>query len=63
MNCVNKLTCWIIYDAKEKRIYYLDNDEFKQALLDKPIKLMGKYILLNREKVWIDGILNSDWLI
>ena len=62
MNCVNKVTCWTIYDAKEKRLYSLDHNEFKQVLLDRPVKLVGRFIYINKEKIWIDGILNSEWL-
>jgi hypothetical protein len=62
MNCVNKLTCWTIYDAREKRLYSLDHNEFKQILLDRPVKLVGRFIYIKKEKIWIDGLLNSDWL-
>jgi len=55
---------WTVYDAKHKQFYYLTNEEFKNFLLDRPVKLIGKYILINgKEGTWVDGILNSDWLI
>jgi len=62
MNCTNKLTCWAIYDAKDRRIYSLDHREFKQILLDRPVKLIGRFLYINGSKIWIDGLLNSEWL-
>lgn len=54
---------WTIYDARNKQFYQLTNEEFKNFLLDKPVKLIGKYILNSGEKIWIDGVLNSDWFL
>jgi hypothetical protein len=54
---------WTIYDARHKQFYYLTNEEFKNFLLDKPVKLVGKFMLINKENIWIDAMLNTDWLI
>jgi hypothetical protein len=61
MNCVSDTKQWTIYDAKIKQFYYLTHEEFKNILLDKPVKLVGRFINVNsKEKVWIDGLLNSE---
>jgi hypothetical protein len=54
---------WTIYDARHKQFYYLTNEEFKNFLLDKPVKLVGRFMLINKENIWIDAMLNTDWLI
>jgi hypothetical protein len=54
---------WTIYDARHKQFYYLTNEEFKNFLLDKPVKLVGKFMLINKENIWVDAMLNTDWLI
>jgi hypothetical protein len=55
---------WTVYDAKYKQFYYLTNAEFKNFLLDKPVKLVGKFVQIDyKGKTWIDAVLNSDWLI
>ena len=62
MNCTNKTKCWTVYDAKLKTFHTLTHEEFKNLLMDRPVKLVGRFISVNnREKIWIDGILNSEW--
>jgi hypothetical protein len=64
MTCIKLNTKnWTIYDAKHKQFYYLTNDDFKNFLLDKPVKLVGKFMLINNKNTWIDAMLNTDWLI
>jgi hypothetical protein len=55
---------WTVYDARHKQLYYLTNEEFKNFLLDKPVKLVGKFVQIDcKGKIWIDAMLNTDWLI
>lgn len=54
---------WTVYDARHRQFYYLTNEEFKNFLLDKPVKLLGKFMFINKENIWIDAMLNTDWLI
>jgi hypothetical protein len=62
MTCLNETKYWTVYDAKEKKVYSLTHQEFKNILLDRPVKLTGRFVYINNDKVWIDGLLNSDWL-
>ena len=62
MNCINKIKEWTIYDAKGGEVYQLSHEEFRNFLLDRPVKLVGRFIYINGIKIWIDGLLNSDWL-
>lgn len=63
ITCVNNATKeWTIYDARYKTFYYLTHAEFKDLLENKPVKLKGCFINANsREKIWIDGLVNSEW--
>jgi hypothetical protein len=65
MTCTKtEIKNWTVYDARYKQFYYLTNEEFKNFLLDKPVKLIGKYIFMDgKEGIWVDAVLNSDWLI
>lgn len=63
MNCANANKQWIVYDAKNQVFIELSHEEFKNFLLDRPVKLKDIKIW-NREKgkkVWIDGIVNSEY--
>jgi len=63
MNCTNDTKHWTIYDARYKQFHYLSHEEFKDFLINNPVKLVGRYIKVNNmEKIWIDGLLNTDWL-
>ena len=57
----NKVKPWTIYDAKEKKIYNLDHDQFKNILLDVPHKLVSREIYVRGKKTWIDCVLNSEF--
>jgi hypothetical protein len=63
MTCIkNNTKEWTIYDAKMRQFIYLTHEEFKQFLLDRPVKLVGRFIKVNsRERIWVDGLLNSEW--
>lgn len=53
---------WTIYDAKTKQFISLSHKEFKDLILNKPVKLTGRFISVSKnDKMWIDGILNSTW--
>ena len=62
MNCINDTKHWTVYDAKSKQFIYLTHEEFKNFLLDRPVKLMGRLIKIdNGDRKWIDGMINTDW--
>ena len=62
MNCTNDIKHWTIYDAKIKQFHHLTHEEFKSFLLDYSVTLEGKFISVNSmEKVWIDGMINTEW--
>jgi len=58
-SCAKKVTRWTVYDAKEDTICKLTNTEFKNLLLDRPHKLVGKEIVYKDDTIWVDCILNS----
>ena len=57
----NKVTQWTVYDAKVRTIHQLTNEEFKNLLLDRPHKIVGKIIPYRGHQIWIDCILNSSY--
>ena len=62
MTCASKQKVWTVFDARFKKFMSLDHEEFKNLLLDRPVKIVGRFIKVNpKETVWIDGILNSEW--
>ena len=60
MNCASEVKQWIIYDEKNNQFLELTHEEFKNVLLDRPIKLIDKKIKDTKtgKDIWIDGIIN-----
>jgi len=58
-SCAKNLTSWTVYDAKEKKIYKMTNEKFKNLLLDRPHKLVSREIAYEGKLTWVDCILNS----
>ena len=54
-----KATSWTVYDAKQKKIYNMTHEQFKNILLDNPHKLVSRTIHVRDEEIWVDCILNS----
>lgn len=63
---------WTLYNAQTGMIVNLTNEEFGKVLELEPVKLDGRYIQVNinhpevsriqhTQKVWIDGILKSEY--
>jgi hypothetical protein len=54
---------WAIYNARLNQVIFLTNEEFKKVYNDLPLKLKGEYMQVsNYDSIWIDGILESDYL-
>jgi len=58
----SEVKMWTVFDAKIEQLHYLTHEEFKDFILNRPIKLTGKFIRVNGRKTWIDGMINTDWL-
>ena len=62
MTCASATKHWTVYNAKTRQFLNLSHEEFKVMILDRPLKLVGRFIQVNiRERIWCDGILNSDY--
>jgi len=56
----NNVKRWAIYDCITKKCYDITDQEFKEGINLKFIKLRGQYIVVeNNHKIWIDGIVQK----
>lgn len=67
MTCINASKQWIIYDAKNQIFQEFTHVEFKDFINNRPefspikfkdIKIWDRG---KQQKVWIDGIINSEY--
>lgn len=63
MTCATASKQWVIYDAKDQVFLEFTHEQFKDLLNTTGVKLKDIKIWCakERKKIWIDGILNSDF--
>ena len=62
MTCASATKHWTIYNAKTRQFISLSHGEFKDLIVNEPVKLTGRFIDVGKnDKMWIDGLLNSTW--
>ena len=50
---------WAIYDSEKERVYNISDSDFNLGVISNGIKLTGKFIEFNKQKIWIDGIIKK----